>query len=300
MNTEKIAIIIPTLSRADYVKRLLECVSRQTILPQELIIVDGGPIDISNLFKNFKDINIKYIASKPPSLTRQRNFGISKISDSVALVGFIDDDIVLEKNCLKNMLKFWETADSEIGGASFNNINPNDSFKKANILEHIFFINSRKSGKLLKSGFNSQISSIEDNKYVDWLFGGITVWRRKVVEEFKFDEWFTGNAFCDDIDYSHRVGKKYKLTVVKEARVYHLSDPLAPLREYALGKTVILNKLYFVKKNPDFSLALCYWACFGLFLGNLIRGILKFDNSFLKRAGGNFIGLSTALIGNKI
>ena len=45
-----------------------------------------------------------------------------------------------------------------------------------------------------------------------------------MVEEFKFDEWFTGNAFCDDVDYSYRVGKKYKLMVVKR-KGYPFNQP---------------------------------------------------------------------------
>ncbi|MDD5617703.1 MAG: glycosyltransferase family A protein, partial [Candidatus Omnitrophica bacterium] len=189
----KLAIIIPTFNRADCIKRLLESIARQDVLPEEIIIVDGGTPGIEDVLRPFNNIGIKHIISSPPSLTRQKNIGISKLSAQINLIGFIDDDIVFGKDSLKNMLAFWETAGPEIGGASFNNIS--NVFRRAGVFEQLFFINSFQGGKILKSGFNSQISSTDRTKRVDWLFGGITIWRRVVVEEFKFDERFTGSAY---------------------------------------------------------------------------------------------------------
>lgn len=290
----RLAIIIPTVNRTDYLRRLLESVKGQSALPEEVIIVDGGPADISGGLADFKDfMNIRYVVARPASLTRQRNTGISNVSGGITLVGFIDDDIVLEKDALKNMLAFWETASASTGGASFNNIS--DNFRKAGLMERMFFVNCSQSGRLFKSGFNSKICSIERTKAVDWLYGGITVWRREIVDNFKFDEWFTGNAYCDDLDYSFRVGKRYKLMVVKEARVQHLGGPVPVGSEYFLGKAIVRNKIYFVRKNPGFSLLLCYWGCIGICLGNAIKGMVyPGQRRRLRRAHGNIAGLRGA------
>lgn len=289
MPKDKLSLIIPTVNRIEYISRLLESVRRQSLFPQELLIIDSGPLDISPILRKYGDMNIRYIISRPPSLTRQRNIGITNLSESTTLVGFVDDDIVFEEKSLENMLKFWETETPDTAGASFNNIYYN--YRSPNIFEHIFLVSSSQRGKLLKSGFNSPLLSIDSNRGVNWLFGGITVWRRKVVEEFKFDEWFTGNAFCDDVDYSYRVGKKYKLMVVKNAKVIHLTSQIDYNKEFIFGKTVIMNRVYFVRKNREFSLVLCYWACLGVCMGNLLKGILKYDSGLLRRACGNFIGL---------
>lgn len=288
-----LALIIPTLSRRGLLKRLLESAQKQNCRPHEIIIVDGGPADISDMAKEFPDLNIRCIICRPPSLTRQRNVGLANLSAGVDLVGFVDDDIVLEKGCLENMLKFWEGASPETGGASFNNIS--SKFQKATPIEYLFGVNSFQSGRILKSGFNSAIASIERTKQVEWLFGGITVWRRRVVEEFKFDEWFTGNAYCDDVDLSYRTAKRYKLAVVKEAKVSHLAVSREPEAEYRFGKDVTRNRIYFVKKNRGFSAPLCYWGCLGLCVGNVVKGLMRNDSASFRRAGGNLAGLWAGL-----
>lgn len=270
----------------------------QSVRPGEIIIVDGGDIDMSAMMGVYKDLNIKYIVSSPPSLTRQRNIGISALDSLSALVGFLDDDIVLKEDALENMLKFWEAADPGIGGASFNNLS--DTFKKASVIERIFGVNSIDSGKLLKSGMISKVCSIEKTKCVDWLLGGATVWRRKVVDEFKFDEWFTGYAPYEDADYSYRVGKKYGMMVVKEAELYHFPIPISAGKEYLFGKMHVINRVYFVKKSRDLSIPICYWACIGMLLSNIARGLSRLDKRFLRRAAGNIAGLWMALTGNLV
>lgn len=298
MTNSSLALIIPTTGRMDCIKRLLESVIAQSVRPGEIIIVNGGDVDISDIKGDFKELNIKYIVSQPPFLTRQRNIGISALDRRTALVGFLDDDIVLKDNTLENMLKFWNTADPKIGGASFNNIS--DTFKKAGIIEKIFGVNGIDSGKILKSGMITKICSIERTKCVDWLLGGATVWRREVVDKFKFDEWFAGYAPYEDADYSYRVGEKYDMMVIKDAMFYHFPIPISADKEYLYGKMHVINRVYFVKKSPRLSLPVCYWACLGMLLSNLARGVSRQDKRFLRRAAGNIAGLANALTNNLV
>lgn len=289
MINENLSFIIPTLNRTDYLRRFLASIKRQGVLPGELIIVDGGPRDISSSLRDFNRMNIRYFNTGVPSLTKQRNTGIANLGRHAGLVGFVDDDIVFEENSLKNMMDFWETAGADIGGASFNNIT--SSFTGPNIIDRIFCIKGTRGGELLRSGFNTHLSLIDATRRVDWLFGGITIWRRRVTEEFKFDEWFTGNAFCDDIDYSYRVGKRYKMMVIKEALVSHLGQPPNLAREYQAGKNQTANRIYFVQKHKEFSKLLCYWSHLGLSLKNLFRGILRLKPRYILRSIGIFAGL---------
>ncbi|NQT46894.1 MAG: glycosyltransferase family 2 protein [Candidatus Omnitrophica bacterium] len=293
MVNEKISLIIPTIGRLNCLNRFLKSLYRQSVLPKEVIVVDSGGEDISGSLENNAHINLKYITAEYPSLTEQKNIGLANIDKEAALVAFFDDDIVLERDSLKRMLDFWDGAGPDVGGASFNN--RSDFFKKANLLERLFCSNSIRSGELLKSGFNSKISSIEKTKVVDWLLGGLTVWRRNVIDEFKFDEWFTGNAYCEDIDYSHRVAKKYKLMVVKEAAVSHLSCPIDFGKEYYYAKKQAENRVYLVRKHKRFSLLLCYWSCAGLFLKNVLVGVLGLKRRCFLRSMGILSGIMTTL-----
>jgi len=284
MTEEKLTVIIPTVNRTGCLRRLLESIAGQQALPHEVIIIDAGARNISGELAGFDDLQLRYVHMHPPSLTRQKNAGIEHASKHATLIGFIDDDIVLRDGCLARMLYLWKEAPDEVGGASFNNVS--GSLSPAGAFERFFAISSPGPGRILKSGFNTQISSIDATRRVEWLFGGITVWRRGVVEDFKFDEWFDGNAYCDDIDYSLRVGKRYRLMVVKDAEAMHVQEPMPLKKEYRCAHAQTTNRLYFVKKHRGFSLAMCCWAHTGLCIKNVFKGIIRLrPDSFLRAAG---------------
>ena len=120
MFKEKLAIIIPTKDRPDDLKNLLESMSMQDVKPVQVIVVDGGARPVRDMLKNFPALRMDYARVAPPSLTVQRNVGIRHLSDEATLAAFLDDDIVLEGESIGNMLKFWEGASSDTGGAGFN------------------------------------------------------------------------------------------------------------------------------------------------------------------------------------
>ena len=103
----KISIIIPTRNRVTFLKRTLETLSENSFFFNEIIIVDSS--DDKNLINN---INFPKIRKKikffrcSPSISKQRNLGINKISKNSKYVMFLDDDISFEKNSLKNMYNF--------------------------------------------------------------------------------------------------------------------------------------------------------------------------------------------------
>jgi len=126
---------------------------------------------------------------------------------------------------------------------------------------------------------------------VRWLSGGATLWHRRVIREFAYDEWFQGTGYLEDVDYSYTVGKVYRLAVVADARVQHFSYPVRKDRNYLLGKWQAVNRMYFVKKHKNFSIPLYYWSSVGELLLNLITGIWTRDLGRLGRAWGNCVGL---------
>jgi hypothetical protein len=84
------------------------------------------------------------------------------------------------------------------------------------------------------------------------------LWRRQVLQEYKYDEWFQGYSYFEDVDFSYRVSRKYKLMIVADAKVQHLSPPVKEDRDYALGKCQVINRKYFlviprVRRGPTAS-----------------------------------------------
>ena len=285
---EKIGIIIPTKDRPDDLIRALKSIAGQEYHPDRVVVVDGGTAPIKDIVDNFRDFKAEYLRIFPPSLTVQRNAGIRHLIKDVTLIAFFDDDIVLEEGCLWNMMKFWEDAPAEVGGASFNLVN--EMYKTPTFFERLFLVNTDKPNKILQSGFQGKVSFVNKTVPADWLVGCAMVYRTKMFNEFIFDEWFSGYSRYEDVDFSYRVGKKYKMYVVADAKVLHLNRLEDPGFSFKLGKMEYTNRLYFVRKNPELSLPLCHWALFGIFVNNIIRGVLDMDRRYLYRAKGAFAG----------
>jgi GT2 family glycosyltransferase len=220
---------------------------------------------------------------------------MAAVDPSVTLAGYLDDDLVLEPGALEAMLRFWENAPEDIGGARFNIMN--EELPRAVWLKSLFLLESRKRGQILPSGYQTSIGRVSTHTYVRWLSGGVTLWRRGVIDEFAYDEWFQGTGYLEDVDYSYSVGKKYRLMVVADARVRHLSHPIRRESNYVLGKWQAINRMYFVKKHREFWLSLCYWSMLGELLLNLGTAITQIDSWRLRRAWGNLAGLAYVVQG---
>ena len=283
------AFVVPTKDRPRDLHRMLGSVASQSCLPDRMIIVDGGDETVEEVTREFPTLNIQYIRVYPPSLSKQRNAGIDMLDPSMTLAGYLDDDLVLEPGAMETMFTFWEKAHPDVGGARFNIVN--EKLPRGVWIKSLFLIDSRERGTILPSGFHTSIGPVTENKYVRWLTGGVTLWRRQVIEEFSYDEWFAGTGSLEDVDYSYRVGRKYKLVVVAGARVQHLSYPIRKDRNYLLGKWQAINRMYFVKKNPELSLPRFYWAMWGQLLLNVAKSMAERDSVGLRRATGNLVGL---------
>lgn len=293
MFKDKIAAIISTKDRPDELARLFESICSQEIKFDQIIVVDGGKKEISNILERFPEFNIDYIKKLPASLTTQRNTGIQMLTQDITLAAFLDDDIEFEKDSLHNMMRFWEFAPEEVGGASFNNMS--EPFKKATILERIFFVNAQMPGKILRSGFQSIPCGLNETMQVDWLGGCAMVFRKSVFNEFKFDEWFCGYAHYEEVDFTYRVSRKYKLFVIEDAKVKHHIKLEKIEDSFSLGRMQIVNRFYFVNKNPNLSIPLCCWGSLGLMLNNAIKSLIGRDIRYKLRFKGNVFGVITLL-----
>ncbi|MCM8756728.1 MAG: glycosyltransferase family 2 protein, partial [Candidatus Omnitrophica bacterium] len=140
----KLAIIIPTRDRSKELVKLLFSIRSQDIVPQQTVIVDSSKMPNETIVQEFSDLNIVYKYTQPPSLTKQRNVGLSLLRKDIELVIFFDDDIVLCPSALKIMLDFWESALPKVGGVVFNIINERSG--RLWWLKQIFFTGCKKPG----------------------------------------------------------------------------------------------------------------------------------------------------------
>lgn len=265
----------------------------------------SGTQESREVVNEFSKLNIQYVHVTRAGTSWQRNAGLEVLDSNCTLVGFFDDDVVLDPDALEVMLTFWETAPPDVGGAGFNfrNVLASETRRKWSLrsvvrLYETLMIGNESKGRVLPSGFPTPIFPATENIYADWLETlGLTL-RREVVEEFRFDNFFAGYSYLEHVEYTYRVSRKYKLCVVSNAWVTHYSGPIRS--SYVLGKMQVVNRIYFVRKHKGLSPARCYLALVTHMFFNVAVGILLRDSGYFKRAWGNCVGLSQVTAGKVV
>ena len=260
MNTDsrKITFIIPTKDRPDILRNCLQSLSDQAEYVGEVVVVASG-LNVEEVVSGFSEkMNVKYIHSDVAGQIVQRNIGKRELTDDTELVGFLDDEIVLEEDALKIMIDFWERAEESTAGVGFNLISEATH-------PHPFLYSLLKKatgsvpGSVNRFGVSVPFNNTPGNIRTQFLGGGYTVWRRDIIEEFSQPDILTRWAQGEDLRFSYPIGRKYSLHVCADARVYqdgeqNTADDGQMIRYRA--RITALSQLYFVSQHDELSKSL--------------------------------------------
>ena len=114
----RISVVTPTFRRSGEVAQLLDNLSRQTVLPDEVIVVDGAGEEETETEMAIRaastPFTVHYIRHRGGTAI-QRNAGIDTAKGD--FVAMLDDDVRLEPNFLETILEAFEAdPDKKIGG----------------------------------------------------------------------------------------------------------------------------------------------------------------------------------------
>jgi GT2 family glycosyltransferase len=265
--------------RPEPLLKLLQSVQEQTLHPNEILIIDGSTNQETELVlkQNHFD-NLHYFAVQPEhlGLTKQRNFGISKVNLSSEIVCFLDDDIVLEKKYFEQLLQTYQIYPEALGAGGYINNETKWSFVGDNynvpITEFYFDGWKRKDGSRFvlrkKLGLDSDCPPGYSSLYshgrsvgflppsgkiyeTEMLMGGVSSFRKKVFDTIQFSTYFEGYGLYEDADFSLRVAKKGKLYLNTAAKLNHYHEASGRPNQYRYGKMVVRNGWYVWRiKNP--------------------------------------------------
>lgn len=239
-----ISVVIATKDRPRLLLACLKSISRQSLLPREVIIVDASKKKFKPRSKIF---NIVYIKTQIASSTFQRNLGAQKANGKI--IQFFDDDTIVEKDYLKNIAGVFK--DKEIGGAGGKIIWRRSAFASFEIfLKKILFINSKPGQKVtpLVVPNHAQLSEYSSPCFVSFLSSCACAFRNEVFKKYSFDENLSEYAFLEDVDFSYRVSKEFKLFFEPKAVVqHHVSRGGLSTEEYK--KRATINRFYFFRKH---------------------------------------------------
>ncbi len=266
----KISLIICTYMRPESLYSLLRTVEVQTKIPDEIVIVDGSTDDKTKqmIEQEIFSINLIYckVSDDLRGLTKQRNYGVEKVSDDMEIIAFLDDDIVLKTNYFFELNRVYnENVDAlAVGGVTTNEVHWEESKEGDEKSIQYFEIDGwrrRNDVRYRLRNFFGLVSEIQPGKKVpfgnersigflpptgkvyetDFLMGGIASYKKNIFNQVSFSTFFEGYGLYEDKDFSLRVGKYGKIYINTNAKVEHHHDPLGRPNYIKYGKMVVWN-----------------------------------------------------------
>ena len=266
--------------RPDSLIKLLQSVKKQTIYPNEILIIDGSTnLQTEDILKKNSFENLQYfkVNQENRGLTKQRNFGINEVNSHSEIICFLDDDIVLTEDYFEKLLSTYDRFPDSLGVGGYiinesvwkfvgNNYQPtiNDFyFDKWLIKEGNRHVARKYLGLDSPNppGFSSNFSHgrtigflpPSDKTYqVEQLMGGVSSFRKNFFDTTKFSTYFEGYGLYEDSDFSIRLAKTGKLYCNTAAKLYHYHDQAGRPNQFQYGKMVVRNGWYVWRiKNPN-------------------------------------------------
>ena len=222
-----ISVVIPTLG-GDVLHKTILNLNNGSLIPDEILIVIPEKFK-SNLDLKLLPENVKVFYTQFSGQVAQRIFGFKNVKYLFTLQ--LDDDILLEKDCLYNLFYFLKKnkyssvcptmLDLENKKCFHNLVEPSSSDLFYKLLYKI--INGKKgyeSGKISKSGLGMGTSI----KYkmpiiVDWVPGGCVLHNSHNLIAFNY-YILKGKAYAEDLIHSYYLN-------LNEIKLYHLPDAIA-------------------------------------------------------------------------
>ena len=282
----QISIVIPTYNRPKKLKETLGSILIQTILPIDVIVVDDSDtyetkeliVECQYKFK-YKDIFLLYIHKIcPKSAAISRNIGANKARGDIIL--FLDDDLILDKNYIKEILKVYYIKNDAIGVQGYIT-----NFIIMSIIENIynklfFLVQYKKNNnRLLPSFKNAYAIPLTKIIKCQYMIGGNSSYIKKMFLKFKYDNNLLKYSLGEDVDLSYRIFKKYKkgLYQTPYAKLIHNQNNKIEYHKIIIYMAQIYHT-YLFYKNIDKSIKnilIFIWSRIGLFIKFLIILFIK-------------------------
>lgn len=301
----KFSLIICTYQRPKPLLQLLQSVQEQTLYPDEILIIDGSTNEATQVIleqNHFQNVHYFLVPKEHRGLTKQRNFGIARVSKDNDVVCFLDDDTVLSADYFEQLLSTYQKYPDALGVGGYIHNETKWEFigtiYKPQIDEFCFDGWKRKDGSRFvlrkKLGLDSDCPPGFSSLYshgrsvgflppsgkiyeVEQLMGGVSSFQKKVFETHQFSTYFEGYGLYEDADFCLRVAKTGKLYLNTAAKLNHYHAASGRPNQFLYGKMVVRNGWYVWRvKNPK-PLLKHQWKWHAI---TLLLTFIRFSNTF--------------------
>lgn len=154
-------IFIPTSNRLDSLKNCLKSLNAQSHKNFRIIIVGiNRDKQVITLINSFKRLNILYIIQKEKGLINAANLALKRANKDIFIR--IDDDVAVDRDWLKNIIKTFESSD-KIGGVTGPTVMTNQGVKSRDLTAFLSVFKKSKN-PLLKLLFSIYFDFLYEKK----------------------------------------------------------------------------------------------------------------------------------------
>jgi len=266
----KISLIVCTYMRPDSLKQLLNSVGRQSKVPDEILIIDGSSDDKTEKMLqkgNYTELNIRYyrVSEEERGLTKQRNYGIGRVSSDMEIVAFLDDDTELDRDYFREIENTFLEYNDAVGVSGYivNEVmweradETNSDFfhftidgwsrkedKRILLRKMLGLITETQPSKIVSFSHERALGGLPPSGKVyevDFLQGAMMNFKKSVFEHIGFSHYFEGYGLYEDRDFTIRLREYGSLYVNTNAKLSHFHDPLGRPNYITYGKMTVRN-----------------------------------------------------------
>ncbi len=304
-NKLRTSIIICTYLRPLPLQRLLLSIKKQTLPPDEVLVIDGSGNDQTKemLGRNhFNNISYYKVPAEERGLTKQRNYGVRFIAADTDIVAFLDDDTELLPDYILELEKTFSGDNSitGVGGVALNENGwllpqPGKTYVHNRFYHFEGFVFPEGQRNVLRNylGLQSNLGPAKMPEFshgrtcgfpltgkiydADLLIGMSFSFRAEVVKKIKFSSYFEGYGLYEDADFCIRALAFGRNVINTKVQLYHYHDPAGRPNHFRYGKMVVRNGWYVWRiRNPKPSLkARIKWN-----LISLLLTVIRLSNTF--------------------
>jgi glycosyltransferase involved in cell wall biosynthesis len=275
-----LSVVVATKNRATPLVRMLSSLWAQDAVPIEMVIVDASADEATRdliareAARAPQGVAIRHLHSSGDGSAAQRNEGVC--ASSQAVVGFMDDDIVLEPDCMERLWAALHSA-TDVGGA--NAMITNQKYHQPGAVSRLVYRlvgggpGPDYSGRIFGPAVNllpADREGMPEVVPVGWLNTTCTLYRREALPDPPFASFFTGYSMMEDAALSLVVARKWKLVNARTARIFHDTQPGKHKDDAAqVARMAVVNRDFVArrilgKRGIVYWSSLVVWAAFQL------------------------------------
>lgn len=260
-----ISAIVPTIGRIDSLNALLDSLAAQTRRVDEVIVASADHETCKLLEKQEQTaLVVRCLSVSPPNAVRQRMAAIDTANGEYLLL--LDDDVVLEPDCVQHMLALLETtSDVAAVTADFSNQTwPEPTriwqlyLRRVLRLDHEAW-QGRVVGPLLRFGFNPVPQTPQP---MEWLGSGSSLVRRsEFLAAGGFSDFFLHRCTInEDVDLGLKLRRTGRIMFCPDARMAHHHAPGGRVTRFLAAEDDLFNRYFILRRTLQMS----FLRAFGL------------------------------------